>query len=64
MIRGLDKREDIISYNCMRCKNLVAFRSCKAFKKIPLAIWNDETKHDKPIKGDKGIQFELRKKYT
>jgi len=38
---------------------------CEAFPVgIPSNIFSDEIKHDHPIKGDNGIQFELDPKQT
>ena len=46
---------------CNYCAHLInhgADRECKAFKKIPLPIWEGKHKHRKPYKGDNGIRFE------
>ena len=46
--------------NCFGCKHLDDNeRTCKAFKDgIPREIFSGEVLHDKPYKGDNGIQFE------
>jgi len=46
---------------CLYCKNLINYglgRRCKAFKNIPLPIWEGKNKHNKPYNGDGGIMFE------
>jgi hypothetical protein len=47
---------------CARCEQLISGpdHSCKAFDKIPSAIWNGKNKHKDPFKGDHGIRFKKR----
>lgn len=46
---------------CQYCKHYLAAGTCEAFrgKDIPMDIWTGEKRHDKPVTGDNGIQFEL-----
>jgi hypothetical protein len=60
MVKVIDDRADYVSDICLYCKHLSGFRICKAFKEIPLEIWNSENDHRKPYPGDNGIQFEER----
>ena len=64
MMRGIDDRElDTVQYSdvCTYCKHYDGgFRTCAAFKEIPLSIWEGKNKHTKPVDGDHGIQFEKR----
>ena len=67
----LDDSETVIpafSPVCYYCKHYIrpdrvvevmkeVRRECKAFKHIPLDIWNGRNKHTKPYKGDNGIRF-------
>ena len=59
---------DSFSRQCNLCKHLVnplpTKRICQAFPQgIPKKIWNNEIKHDKPIKGQNGnFVFEKRGK--
>lgn len=43
---------------CGYCKHKGLGRYCNAFDEIPMNILLNEVDHRKPIKGDKGIQFE------
>ena len=45
---------------CTRCKHLKngRLRNCRAFKEIPMEIWEGKNNHRKPYKGDNGIRFE------
>ncbi len=36
---------------------------CKAFKQIPLEIWEGKNDHTKPYPGDNGIIFQRKPKY-
>ena len=45
---------------CLPCKHLIDYgegRKCKAFKNIPLEIWEGKNNHKKPYRGDNGIVF-------
>jgi hypothetical protein len=45
--------------DCMKCKFLKDNGFCDAFPDgIPMDIWTAKKHHDKPIKGDHGIQYE------
>ena len=61
---GIDDRElSTVQYSpvCTKCKHYGSgFRECKAFKEIPLSIWEGRNKHTQPVDGDHGIQFEAR----
>ena len=47
---------------CYKCKHYEGANSCKAFTEIPNEITQGKHNHEKPLKGDNGIQFEpLRK---
>ena len=49
---------------CSKCTHLKHYgegRTCKAFKEIPMAIWEGKHRHRKPYRGDGGIQFKLIK---
>jgi len=56
----------IYSPSCFFCKHLIGEADrcktghCKAFKDIPVEIWNGDNDHKKPYPGDHGIQFEER----
>lgn len=54
--------EVIYSPICIFCKNYLEKRSCKAFKDIPLEIWEGKNDHTNSVNGDNGIKFELYKK--
>jgi len=46
---------------CARCFHLIdngVGRKCKAFKEIPMSIWEGKNDHTEPYKGDNGIRFE------
>ena len=48
---------------CLVCKHLTSFKmmTCKAFpEEIPLEVWKGIERHDEPIEGDNGFQYELR----
>ncbi len=57
-------RSLIYSPTCLLCKHFSGDidigkkHACKAFKDIPLEIWNGDNDHKKPYPGDHGIQFE------
>lgn len=46
---------------CLICKYYQDDQSCKAFDKIPDAIWLGMTSHRIPYPGDGGITFEAKK---
>jgi hypothetical protein len=48
----------IIEPLCFKCKNLIFYPQCLAFKKIPEKIRLGQVLHRTPYKGDNGIQFE------
>ena len=53
--------DTITSYStpiCNKCKHYIDGITCKAFKKIPDEILDVKNNHNKPFKGDNGIQFE------
>jgi hypothetical protein len=46
---------------CIYCKNLLdngLGRRCKAFKNIPMPIWQGKNNHKKAYRGDGGITFD------
>ena len=45
---------------CMSCIHYLKNHSCKAFKKIPMEIWNGDIDHTKPYKNDNGIRYQKR----
>jgi len=58
---GILKALDNEAYNCVYCKhyNDDIDDTCKAFpNSIPIEIIDGDIRHDKPIDGDHGIQFE------
>ena len=57
-IMVFDDRHDFYSDTCLFCRNLKGFLRCKAFKEIPLPIWEGKNNHRQPYKGDNGIRFE------
>lgn len=61
-----DGELDINRYSsvCFDCAHLVnnRTRECKAFKSIPVEIWNGRNNHTQPYPGDGGIRFKLREK--
>jgi hypothetical protein len=65
MIDDKEVERGIYSPVCSFCKHHTPTEenpwSCKAFKEIPEKIWNGEHKHQTPVRGDKGTQFEKRK---
>jgi len=54
---------NVTKLHCFSCKHLNPDEvSCKAFpERIPSKIYNGDVSHDKPFKGDNGIQYELKK---
>ena len=51
--------KDMTITQCLDCKHWVRGAVCAAFPDgIPDVILTNETIHDKPYPGDKGIQFE------
>lgn len=58
--------ESLLQYSpvCGECVHLTNNdpnnRVCKAFKDIPLSIWNGENDHTRPVRGDNGVRFEQR----
>lgn len=54
----LDKNFRILISTCLLCKHYIKPYRCKAFKKIPIKLWNVYYSHTKPYPGDKGIRFE------
>ncbi|MCJ7572187.1 MAG: hypothetical protein MUO82_10000 [Candidatus Thermoplasmatota archaeon] len=62
MARKLDDRYSqtmTFDSDCGKCKHLKGEGYCKAYPDgIPMDIWTAKRKHDKPIPGDQGIQFE------
>lgn len=47
-----------VSPVCTYCSHILGYRSCDAFKEIPLSIWTGENKHTKPVRGDGGLLFD------
>jgi hypothetical protein len=62
MITKIDDSEllemEVSSGDCFTCINHITKRKCKAFKKIPLEIWEGKHDHKTPYPGDNGILFE------
>lgn len=62
-MRILDDSElyiSVFSLTCHTCKHFTGGpgkRNCKAFKDIPLPIWESEEGHRKPYNGDGGIMY-------
>lgn len=48
--------------NCAQCVHYKGGSKCDAFKQIPADILSGRKKHQKPVEGDNGIQFEPKKK--
>lgn len=44
--------------NCIGCIHYIKKKKCKAFNEIPDEIIIGSNRHEKPIPGDNGIQFE------
>ncbi len=48
---------------CLWCRHLknIPERRCAAYPDgVPAAIWSGQRKHDRPVEGDGGIQYEPR----
>lgn len=55
------KADDLVVAACVTCKYKRDGATCKAFPRgIPRQILNGNNRHDKPVDGDQGIQFESK----
>ena len=63
-INDYELNYDVHSVVCHGCKWLtyIGGHRCKAFKRIPVEIWNGEHAHIEPYPGDNGVRFEPIKK--
>lgn len=60
----IDDTELIDQYSevCTFCVHYLIDQRCKAFKKIPEAIWSGKNKHTESYPGDNGTLFKEIKK--
>jgi hypothetical protein len=53
------KSEDLIIAACVTCRHKREGGTCAAFPKgIPREILNGKERHEQPVKGDNGTQYE------
>lgn len=47
----------LVSPICVWCRHLTGERRCRAFQRIPDAIWNGRRTHRAAVDGDGGLRF-------